>query len=77
MGDSQRFPLLTLTVACVTNEHVPLRHVVEASDIAAELKRYGKSIPGSVFVKERRGRVWYAEENEEIREMVGGELRGR
>jgi len=77
MGEPRRFPLLSITVACLTNEQRPIRHVVEASDIAAELKRYGKGIPGSVWVKERRGQVWYAAGSEQIQELIGGELRGR
>lgn len=77
MGELRQFPFLSLTVACVTNEYIEIRHVVEASDIAAELKRYGKGIPGSVFVKERRGRVWYADGAEEARELIGSEIRGR
>ncbi|MFN0149909.1 MAG: response regulator [bacterium] len=77
MGEPKKFALLSLTVACITNETREIHHVVEASDIAAELKRYGKGVPGCVFVKERRGQIWYAEGYEEIRELVGGELRGR
>lgn len=77
MGELKKLPLLSITVACLTNEQRPIHHVVEASDIAAELKRYGKGIPGSVFVKDRRGQVWYAAGSEQIQELVGAELRGR
>jgi GGDEF domain-containing protein len=77
MGELKKFPLLSITVASITNEHRPIQHVVEASDMAAELKRYGKSLAGSVFVKERRGQVLYSAGSEQIQELVGGELRGR
>ena len=77
MGELKKFPLLSITVACLTNEQRAIHHVVEASDIAAELKRYGKGIPGSVFVKERRGQIWYSAGCDEIQELIGGELRGR
>jgi len=54
-GEPSRSPLLTITLAVVTDEHGPIQHIAEISDIASELKRYGKAQPGSVVVRERRG----------------------
>lgn len=52
----ERFPLMSLTVALVDTERIPIRHQAELSDIAQELKALGKGIPGSVVVGERRSR---------------------
>jgi diguanylate cyclase (GGDEF)-like protein len=57
LGGVKKFPLLSLTIGAVTNELGEIQHVAQASDLAADLKRYGKTLPGNVFVKDRRGRV--------------------
>ncbi|MBD3161396.1 MAG: response regulator [Candidatus Latescibacteria bacterium] len=48
-------PLMSVTVAGVTNEGRVITHVGQLSDIAAELKCYGKTREGSLVVWERRG----------------------
>jgi GGDEF domain-containing protein len=48
------FPLMTISIAIVTNEHRKLTNPLEASEIAAELKDYAKTIPKSVFVVDKR-----------------------
>jgi len=53
-GTIDRFPLLTLTIAMVTSGKGRVDHIAHISDIASELKRYGKTLEGSVVVKERR-----------------------
>jgi diguanylate cyclase (GGDEF)-like protein len=53
-GTVDRFPLLTMTVAMVSAGKGRVDHIAQISDIASELKRYGKSLEGSVVVKERR-----------------------
>lgn len=50
----ERFPLMTLTVALVRTDVMPISHLAQLSDIAQELKTHGKGIPGSVLVNERR-----------------------
>jgi diguanylate cyclase (GGDEF)-like protein len=47
-------PLMSITVAGVTNESRSIVHVGQLSDKAGELKRYGKSRAGSIVVWERR-----------------------
>jgi diguanylate cyclase (GGDEF)-like protein len=49
-----RFPLMSLTLALVDTQRMPIRHQAELSDIAQELKALGKGISGSVMVNERR-----------------------
>ncbi len=53
-GMAMRFPLITLTVALVDRMEGRYHHPAELSDALAELKRYGKSKPFSVVVRERR-----------------------
>jgi diguanylate cyclase (GGDEF)-like protein len=53
-GVEEEIPLITLTVALVVNAQGRFQHPAELSDVAAELKRYGKTMIGSVVVKERR-----------------------
>lgn len=48
-------PLMSITIAGVTNIGRTITHVGQLSDIAAQLKRYGKSKTGSQIVWERRG----------------------
>ena len=53
-GIVDRFPLLTITIAVVSNVAGDAAHIARISDIASELKRYGKTLEGSVVVRERR-----------------------
>ena len=52
----ERFPLMSLTIAMVSTDRVPVSHLAELIDIVQELKAHGKGIPGSVLVGERRRR---------------------
>jgi DNA-binding response OmpR family regulator len=54
-GEVARIPLMTITIAGVTNVDRNITHVGQLSDIAAELKRYGKAQTRSIAVWERRG----------------------
>ncbi len=53
-GIKMEFPIMSISIAIVTNEHRTLTNPLEASEIAAELKDYAKSIPKSVFVVDKR-----------------------
>lgn len=53
-GQPVRFPLLTLTVACATNEADDVTHVGQLAQILAELKEYAKQQPPGAFVRDRR-----------------------
>jgi PleD family two-component response regulator len=54
LGEVRRMPLMSLTIALVSDEEGKLRHYAQVNDIATELKRYGKGMVGSVVVRERR-----------------------
>ena len=45
---------MTISIAIVTNERRKLTNPLEASEIAAELKDYAKTIPKSIFVVDKR-----------------------
>jgi len=49
-----RFPLMSLTIALVRTDRMPVSHLAQLTDIAQELKAHGKGIVGSVVVSERR-----------------------
>jgi hypothetical protein len=45
---------MTLSIGVVTNQHRRFSHPAEVSELATEMKSYAKSLPGSVFVADRR-----------------------
>ncbi len=53
-GQLYRVPLMTLSIGIVTNEHRRFWHPARASELATEMKSYAKTLPGSVFVVDRR-----------------------
>ena len=53
-GQLHRVPLMTLSVGIVTNRHRSFAHPAEVSELATEMKSYAKTLPGSVFVVDRR-----------------------
>jgi GGDEF domain-containing protein len=54
LGEEMRFPLMTISIAVVTNAQRSLSSPLEVSEIAAELKEYAKSIAASVYVVDKR-----------------------
>lgn len=55
-GAVRQIPLATVAVAIVTNEHRELLHPLQVAQIAAEVKRYLKTLPGSQVGFDRRRR---------------------
>jgi diguanylate cyclase (GGDEF)-like protein len=53
-GTLNRFPIMTISIALISNETRQFESYAQIGEAAAELKRYAKSIGGSVFVKEKR-----------------------
>lgn len=53
-GVEMEFPIMSISIAIVTKEGRKLTNALEASEIAAELKDYAKTIPKSVFVVDKR-----------------------
>ena len=55
-GHQVTFPIMTISIAVVTNDQGKQINPIEIGEIASELKEYAKSIPGSIFVTDRRGK---------------------
>jgi diguanylate cyclase (GGDEF)-like protein len=53
-GHLHRVPLMTLSIGIVTNERRRFTHPRQVSELATEMKSYAKTLPGSVFVVDRR-----------------------
>lgn len=53
-GQLHRVPLMTLSIGVVTNQYRRFSHPAEVSELATEMKSYAKSLPGSIFVADRR-----------------------
>ena len=54
-GENERFPLISISIAVVTNEYRPIKHIGEVSALAAGVKKRVKSIAGSKYLKDLRG----------------------
>lgn len=53
-GTLNRFPIMSLSIAIISNDQRPLENYAQVGEAAAELKRYAKSIGGSAYVKDKR-----------------------
>jgi len=53
-GQLHRVPLMTVSIGIVTNERRHFTHPGQVSELATEMKSYAKTLPGSVFVVDRR-----------------------
>ncbi|MDP3981480.1 MAG: response regulator [Chlamydiota bacterium] len=53
-GMIHEFPIMSLSIAVISNEKRNITHIAEVNAIAVELKKYAKSLPGSNYVKDRR-----------------------
>ncbi len=49
-GQMQEFPLITITVSMVTDDGRTYKSPLDMAKMAAEVKEYGKTLPGSNFV---------------------------
>jgi diguanylate cyclase (GGDEF)-like protein len=53
-GVLNRFPIMSISIAIVSNEEHKIHNYAQIGETAAELKRYAKSVPGSVYIKDKR-----------------------
>ena len=51
-GIQQKFPLITMSVAMVTDDGTRFKNPLDMAKKAAELKEYAKTLPGSNYVKQ-------------------------
>lgn len=53
-GESQRTPLVAISIGAASTERRTFSHYVEAVNVATEMKQYAKRQPGSSFALDRR-----------------------
>ena len=53
-GTIHRIPLMTLSIGVVTNHNQEFAHTAQVGELSAEMKSYAKTLPGSVYVVDRR-----------------------
>lgn len=53
-GKPFRAPLVTVSIAIVTNKYRPFEHLGQVAAMAADVKKYVKSLPGSHYAFDRR-----------------------
>ncbi|MBD3421513.1 MAG: HAMP domain-containing protein [Chitinivibrionales bacterium] len=53
-GERQRFPLMSISIAVVSNKMRPFRRHAEMIQVAAEVKKHVKSMDGSCYAIDRR-----------------------
>ncbi|MCE5195463.1 MAG: diguanylate cyclase [Nitrospiraceae bacterium] len=65
-GQQAKFPIMSVSIAVVTNLQKNLISPIQIGELAAELKEYAKSIPGSVYVVDRRRKESDRESEQEL-----------
>jgi len=53
-GETWEFPVMTVSIAVVTNKNRGEISSVKISEVAAEIKEHAKTIPGSLYLADRR-----------------------
>jgi GGDEF domain-containing protein len=53
-NEEMKFPLVTISIAVVTNTHRAFGNSIEASEIAAELKEHAKTYSRSIYIVDQR-----------------------
>ena len=53
-GENRNFPIMSISIAVVTNRHRTIVNNIQVGEIAADLKDYAKSMPGSSYVVDKR-----------------------
>lgn len=53
-GQVKKFPVMSISLAVVTNEAGSYENYLQIAEAAAEVKKYVKSMPGSNYMKDRR-----------------------
>ncbi len=71
-GQIVTFPITTISIAVVTNLSRHLTSHIQISELAAELKEYAKSIPGSNFVVDERRENRSVKDNDHHQETETG-----
>lgn len=77
-GHIHRIPLMTLSIGVVTNQFQTFEHTGQISELAAEMKTFAKTLPGSVYVVDRRHQLGTLETSsaEDEALLAGGDVPG-
>ncbi|NLN66273.1 MAG: response regulator [Clostridiaceae bacterium] len=54
LGQIKKFPIMSISLAIITNESVQYENALQIAQAAAEVKKFVKSMPGSNYLKDRR-----------------------
>lgn len=78
-GNIHRIPIMALSIGVVTNQFQIFEHTGQISELAAEMKTYAKSLPGSKYVVDRRHQppALPTASAEEEAQLAGPDQRGR
>jgi diguanylate cyclase (GGDEF)-like protein len=76
-GERQRFPLMSISVAVVTNKDRTFTKHTEMIKVAAEVKKHAKSLEGSSYAIDRRSGESSMGDHEDRREEVEGDIYSR
>ncbi|NLG88262.1 MAG: response regulator [Clostridiaceae bacterium] len=54
LGQMKKFPIITISLAVVTNENIKYENYLQVAEVAAEIKKHVKELAGSNYLKDRR-----------------------
>jgi diguanylate cyclase (GGDEF)-like protein len=76
-GEPQRFPLMSISVAVVTNKYRSFSKHTEIIKVAAEVKKYAKGMEGSAYAVDRRCDEKPESRSDERRSEAEGDIYSR
>lgn len=76
-GQETKFPIMTISIAVVLNLKDRISDAIQIGEIAKELKEYAKSIPGSLFITDRRYEQAQTEQKSSLASPDRGFVKGK
>ena len=76
-GQETQFPIMTISIAVVLNQKDRISDAIQIGEIAKELKEYAKSIPGSLFITDRRYEQAQTEQKKSLASPDRGFVKGK
>jgi len=70
-GNIHRVPIMTLSIGVVTSADQRFTHTAQIGELAAEMKSYAKTLPGSLYVVDRRSVAAHAASEEAGTQVTG------
>lgn len=75
-GEPAKFPIMSVSIAVVTNLQRKIASAIQVGELAAELKEYAKALPGSVYIVDRR-RKEAGRDTDKTLKSIGSEKTGQ